>query len=190
MDCPSPLKEPPRSLTTTLAPHEPKKVAYALPNPPPAPVMTTVWPSKRSSDISHKPKNVFLCRWNIERHRAYRKNHISTPTMQSILREGYLNSKSLLRFTSAEGAPDLTEAPTSFPSRLHMPLEFFMCLKLWRLRVAFSMYEYFGQSVWLRCSTMFCRLSWLKLRLTQGQAPQSLSLWPSMAYKAQERRHW
>lgn len=42
---PSPLKDPPRSLTTTLAPRDPKKVAYALPNPPPAPVTTTTWPS-------------------------------------------------------------------------------------------------------------------------------------------------
>lgn len=30
-DCPSPLNEPPRSLTTTLAPREPRNVAYALP---------------------------------------------------------------------------------------------------------------------------------------------------------------
>lgn len=44
-DCPSPLNEPPRSLTTTLAPRPPKKVAYAFPSPPPAPVTTTVWPS-------------------------------------------------------------------------------------------------------------------------------------------------
>lgn len=42
---PSPLKDPPRSLTTTLAPLDPKKVAYALPKPPPAPVTTTTWPS-------------------------------------------------------------------------------------------------------------------------------------------------
>lgn len=42
---PSPLKEPPKSLTTTLAPREAKKSAYALPSPPPAPVTTTVWPS-------------------------------------------------------------------------------------------------------------------------------------------------
>lgn len=42
---PSPLNEPPKSLTTTLAPREAKKSAYALPSPPPAPVTTTVWPS-------------------------------------------------------------------------------------------------------------------------------------------------
>ena len=47
-DWPSPLKLPPRSLTTTFAPLDPKKVAYALPKPPPAPVTTTVCPSKRS----------------------------------------------------------------------------------------------------------------------------------------------
>jgi hypothetical protein len=44
-ELPSPLKDPPRSLTTTLAPREPKKVAYAFPKPPPAPVTTTTWPS-------------------------------------------------------------------------------------------------------------------------------------------------
>ena len=41
-DFPSPLNEPPRSFTTTLAPLEPKNVAYAFPRPPPAPVTTTV----------------------------------------------------------------------------------------------------------------------------------------------------
>lgn len=41
VELPSPLNEPPRSLTTTLAPLEPKKRAYAFPNPPPAPVTTT-----------------------------------------------------------------------------------------------------------------------------------------------------
>jgi hypothetical protein len=41
-EAPSPLKEPPKSFTTTLAPRDPKKTAYALPNPPPAPVTTTV----------------------------------------------------------------------------------------------------------------------------------------------------
>ena len=46
---PSPLKEPPRSFTTTLAPLEAKKRAYAFPRPPPAPVTTTVWLSKRNS---------------------------------------------------------------------------------------------------------------------------------------------
>lgn len=45
VELPSPLNEPPRSFTTTLAPLDPKKVAYALPNPPPAPVTTTTWPS-------------------------------------------------------------------------------------------------------------------------------------------------
>jgi hypothetical protein len=49
---PSPLKLPPRSLTTTFAPLLPKNVAYAFPRPPPAPVTTTVWLSKRSSDIT------------------------------------------------------------------------------------------------------------------------------------------
>jgi hypothetical protein len=48
---PSPLKEPPRSLTTTLAPLEAKNKAYAFPSPPPAPVTTTVWPSYRNSDM-------------------------------------------------------------------------------------------------------------------------------------------
>lgn len=52
VDWPSPLNEPPRSLTTTFAPLEPKNVAYAFPKPPPAPVMTTVWPSNRNSDIA------------------------------------------------------------------------------------------------------------------------------------------
>jgi hypothetical protein len=42
---PTPLNEPPRSLTTTLAPLDAKKIAYAFPSPPPAPVTTTVWPS-------------------------------------------------------------------------------------------------------------------------------------------------
>lgn len=51
VDLPSPTWEPPRSFTTTLAPLEAKKVAYALPKPPPAPVTTTVWLSKRSSDM-------------------------------------------------------------------------------------------------------------------------------------------
>jgi hypothetical protein len=46
---PSPLKLPPRSLTTTLAPRLPKKMAYSRPRPPPAPVTTTVWPSYRRS---------------------------------------------------------------------------------------------------------------------------------------------
>src|SRR5204863_10035562 len=46
-DLPSPMNEPPRSLTTTLAPRDAKKVAYAFPRPPPAPVTTTVRPSKR-----------------------------------------------------------------------------------------------------------------------------------------------
>jgi hypothetical protein len=50
VEVPSPLNEPPRSLTTTLAPRAAKNSAYALPSPPPAPVTTTVWPSKRSSD--------------------------------------------------------------------------------------------------------------------------------------------
>ena len=45
VELPSPLNEPPRSFTTTLAPLDPKKAAYALPNPPPAPVTTTTWPS-------------------------------------------------------------------------------------------------------------------------------------------------
>ena len=46
---PSPLKEPPKSFTTTLAPLDAKKRAYDFPRPPPAPVTTTVWLSKRSS---------------------------------------------------------------------------------------------------------------------------------------------
>ena len=50
-DLPSPLNEPPRSLTTTLAPRDAKKVAYAFPRPPPAPVTTTVWPSKRRVEL-------------------------------------------------------------------------------------------------------------------------------------------
>lgn len=50
-ELPSPWWEAPRSLTTTLAPLEAKKVAYALPRPPPAPVTTTVWLSKRNSDM-------------------------------------------------------------------------------------------------------------------------------------------
>ena len=45
---PSPLKLPPKSLTTTLAPLLPKKREYARPRPPPAPVTTTVWPSHLS----------------------------------------------------------------------------------------------------------------------------------------------
>jgi hypothetical protein len=45
VELPSPWNEPPRSLTTTLAPRDPKKVAYALPRPPPAPVTTTTCPS-------------------------------------------------------------------------------------------------------------------------------------------------
>lgn len=45
MELPSPLKEPPKSLTTTLAPRDAKKTAYAFPRPPPAPVTTTTWPS-------------------------------------------------------------------------------------------------------------------------------------------------
>lgn len=48
VELPSPLKEPPKSLTTTLAPRDPKKVAYAFPRPPPAPVTTTTWPSNRN----------------------------------------------------------------------------------------------------------------------------------------------
>lgn len=52
-DFPSPLCEPPRSLTTTLAPLEEKNRAYAFPKPPPAPVTTTVWLSNRSSDIMY-----------------------------------------------------------------------------------------------------------------------------------------
>ena len=42
VELPSPLNEPPRSFTTTFAPLEPKNIAYAFPNPPPAPVITTV----------------------------------------------------------------------------------------------------------------------------------------------------
>lgn len=45
---PSPLNDPPKSLTTTLAPRDAKNSAYALPRPPPAPVTTTTLPSKRS----------------------------------------------------------------------------------------------------------------------------------------------
>ena len=46
-----PLNDPPRSLTTTLAPRAPKNKAYAFPKPPLAPVTTTVCPSNRISDI-------------------------------------------------------------------------------------------------------------------------------------------
>lgn len=38
---PCPLKDPPKSLTTTLAPLEAKNKAYYFPNPPPAPVTIT-----------------------------------------------------------------------------------------------------------------------------------------------------
>lgn len=48
VELPSPLNEPPKSLTTTLAPRDPKNVAYAFPRPPPAPVTTTTWPSNLS----------------------------------------------------------------------------------------------------------------------------------------------
>lgn len=46
-----PLNDPPRSLTTTLAPRAPKNTAYAFPNPPLAPVTTTVCPSNLSPDM-------------------------------------------------------------------------------------------------------------------------------------------
>lgn len=46
-----PLNDPPRSLTTTLAPRVPKNTAYAFPNPPPEPVTTTVCPSNLNSDM-------------------------------------------------------------------------------------------------------------------------------------------
>lgn len=42
---PSPWPEPPRSLTTTLAPREARNIAYAFPRPPPAPVTTATCPS-------------------------------------------------------------------------------------------------------------------------------------------------
>jgi hypothetical protein len=48
VEFPSPLNEPPKSLTTTLAPREAKKRAYVRPRPEPDPVTTTTWPSKRS----------------------------------------------------------------------------------------------------------------------------------------------
>jgi len=38
---PVPVAEPPKSLTTTFAPLDPKNKAYSLPNPLPAPVTTT-----------------------------------------------------------------------------------------------------------------------------------------------------
>lgn len=50
-DAPSPLKEVPRSFTTTEAPLEPKKSAYAFPKPPPAPVTTTTLLSYLRFDI-------------------------------------------------------------------------------------------------------------------------------------------
>lgn len=59
VDWPSPLKEPPRSFTTTFAPLDPKKTAYAFPSPPPAPVMTTVCPSKRNSDMMTRKQRLF-----------------------------------------------------------------------------------------------------------------------------------
>src|SRR5438309_4383805 len=43
---PSPSIEPPRSLTTTLAPRSPSSSAYARPMPRPAPVTTATRPSK------------------------------------------------------------------------------------------------------------------------------------------------
>ena len=48
----NPLNDPPRSLTTTLAPRAAKNTAYAFPNPPPAPVTTAVCLSNLSSDMT------------------------------------------------------------------------------------------------------------------------------------------
>jgi hypothetical protein len=48
VELPSPLNDPPRSLTTTLAPREPKNRQYVLPRPAPPPVTTTTCPSNRS----------------------------------------------------------------------------------------------------------------------------------------------
>jgi len=44
-DAPVPVKEPPKSFTTTFAPLEAKKRAYSLPIPLPPPVTTTTRPS-------------------------------------------------------------------------------------------------------------------------------------------------
>src|SRR3954453_20444397 len=46
---PSPLTDPPRSLTTTLAPRRARSSAYVRPRPPPAPVTIATRPSKEIS---------------------------------------------------------------------------------------------------------------------------------------------
>ena len=53
---PDPSTEPPRSLTTTLAPLFPRSRAYAFPKPLPAPVTITTLSSKDILDIFTLPR--------------------------------------------------------------------------------------------------------------------------------------
>ena len=52
-DLPSPVNDPPRSLTTTLAPREARRRAWLRPRPPPAPVTMATFPSNRSWVMDH-----------------------------------------------------------------------------------------------------------------------------------------
>src|SRR6185436_9902082 len=54
-DLPSPVKLPPRSLTTTFAPREASSSACVRPRPPPAPVTIAHLPSNRSSLLIRSP---------------------------------------------------------------------------------------------------------------------------------------
>ena len=51
LDDPSPVAEPPKSLTTTLAPRAASSSAYVRPRPLPAPVTTATRPSKRRGAV-------------------------------------------------------------------------------------------------------------------------------------------
>lgn len=78
---PSPSRVTPMSLTTTCAPRAASATACARPSPPPAPVTTATWPSKRRTSAIASPCGRFTSSRPVCRRRSG-----STTTLRQRLR--------------------------------------------------------------------------------------------------------